>query len=369
MAKLASFIAVHHYRLLNALLRLVAHTLYHRISNVSTLRKVLIVRKGTLGDHLCALPAIDQLKEKFSNASFDLLTYTNNQPSISIQSLVDDGYFNHIYDLGKGSPEQFRLLLKSRHYDAVIEIPQNLDTFYTQLRNMVFFRLAGIKVGAGWTVSNTLFLKKHQIAAIVFENEQERIRKILLSYGIHTEIRLPEHVHMDESLKLPFAPHSYIVIATGAKHQSKRWPLGYYKMLAFELTQKRINVVLTGNAFDFSQTADWVEGDYLVNLCGKTTIPQSAFLLKNARLTICNDSGPMHLSYSVGTPVVAIFSARGYKGKWFPPADGKNTVLGNFNVPCAVCLLGDCNNHICMERISVQDVLRNVDEVLSLTHS
>lgn len=367
MRRLAEYVAVHHYRLLNAILRFIAGTLYQKITPGQALRRVLIVRKGTLGDHLCSLPAIDQLKSKFDSAAFDLLTYSNNQPGISIQSLVADDYFNHIYDLGKREPEQFRQLLMSQHYDAVIEIPQNLDTFYTQLRNMIFYRLAGIRMGTGWAVSNTLFLKKYQIRAIRFENEQSRIRTILLSYSIETELRLPEQLRYDHHVQL-FDPFSYVVVAVGAKHQAKQWPIGYFKELVAELAHKGLNVVLIGNEADRMQTDDW-QGEHILNLCGKTTIAQSAFILKHAVLTICNDSGPMHLSYSTGTPVVAIFSARGYKGKWFPPADGKNQVLGNFDVSCAVCLLSECHNHICMERISVKQVLTTIDEALSLSHS
>jgi len=366
MAKPAGLIVFYHYRLLNALLRLVAGTLYQNITPASPLHKVLIVRKGTLGDHLCALPVIDQLKQQFTGATFDLLTYSNNQPEISIQSLVEEGYFNKIYDLGKHDPAQLRKTLGEQHYDAVIEIPQNLDTFYTQLRNMVFYRLAGIRMGAGWAVSNTLFLKKYQARYLHFENEQARIRRILMHYGIHTGIQLPGQVLVDDSIDLPFAPFSYMVVATGAKHQSKRWPPEYFKELVQTLAGQGHRVVLIGSAFDRLQTSGW-ENEHIANLCGKTTIAQSAFILKHAQLTICNDSGPMHLSYSVGTPVLALFSARGYKGKWFPPEDGKNRVLGNFNVPCAVCLLSDCNHHICMESISVQQVLTNVDESLSLT--
>jgi heptosyltransferase-2 len=365
MAKLAGFLAAYHYRLLNALLKLVAGTLYQKITPEVSLRNILIVRKGTLGDHLCSLPVIDQLKAQFPTASFDLLTYSNNQPEISIQSLVPDGYFNHIYDLGKPGAGQLQKQLRSQHYDAVIEIPQNLDTFYTQLRNMIFYRLAGIRMGAGWAVSNTLFLKKYQIRSIRFENEQGRIRRILMHYGIHTDIRLPEMILSDNTIDLPFETSGYIVVATGAKHQSKRWPIEYFKELVWTLANNGHRIVLIGNAFDALQTAGW-QSEHIVNLCGKTTVAQSAFILKHAQLTICNDSGPMHLSYSIGTPVVSIFSARGYKGKWFPPDDGKNKVLGRFDVSCAVCLLSDCNNHICMEGVSVKEVLTNIDEVLSL---
>jgi ADP-heptose:LPS heptosyltransferase len=136
----------------------------------------------------------------------------------------------------------------------------------------------------------------------------------------------------------------------------------------FFLMEQAHHIILVGDAADRQQTTEW-KHERIFNLCGETSIGQSAFIMKHALLTVCNDSGPMHLSYSIGTPVIAIFSARGYKGKWFPPADGKNKVLGNFDVPCAVCLLGECGHHICMEGISVKKVLTCIDEALTPTHA
>jgi heptosyltransferase-3 len=45
------------------------------------------------------------------------------------------------------------------------------------------------------------------------------------------------------------------------------------------------------------------------------------------RSTISNDTGPMHLSYAVGTPVIALFSSRDFPGIWYPPQDGYNVVI------------------------------------------
>ncbi len=57
----------------------------------------------------------------------------------------------------------------------------------------------------------------------------------------------------------------------------------------------------------------------------KLTLLQSAALLKRAEVLVSNDSGPVHLSASVGTPVVVIFrsdmpgkSAR----RWGPWGEG-----------------------------------------------
>jgi ADP-heptose:LPS heptosyltransferase len=44
-----------------------------------------------------------------------------------------------------------------------------------------------------------------------------------------------------------------------------------------------------------------------MNLTGRTTLLELAGLLKRAKLLVTNDSGPMHLSAILNTPVVALF--------------------------------------------------------------
>lgn len=44
-----------------------------------------------------------------------------------------------------------------------------------------------------------------------------------------------------------------------------------------------------------------------VDLCGRTGLGELAAVLQTSDLAITNDSGPMHMSTSVGTPVMAVF--------------------------------------------------------------
>ena len=55
--------------------------------------------------------------------------------------------------------------------------------------------------------------------------------------------------------------------------------------------------------------------------CGAAPPRVSAGLIEGARLFLGNDSGPMHLGASVGTPAVAVFSRHARPGIWFPLGD------------------------------------------------
>ena len=48
-------------------------------------------------------------------------------------------------------------------------------------------------------------------------------------------------------------------------------------------------------------------GKNIVNLVNKTSLVELAQILKQCRLLVSCDSGPMHLAASVGTPVIALF--------------------------------------------------------------
>lgn len=364
MAGFLRFLAIHQYTFINGLIRLVARTLYADVDTTKPPEKILIVRKGTLGDVVCAVPAINELKQQFRDSVIDLLTFTNNHPEIGAQALLPAGYFNEVFDLGNAHKKELWKRIKENRYDAVIELPQNLDTLYTQLRNLFFFRLAGISSGAGWAVTQTLFLKNYQKQFIQADREQQRLQRILTSYGLKTSVNTDLRGTLNvEPVKQAGVRSPYIVIAPGAKYQSKRWPADRYKQLAFSLIAQGYTVVLLGNESDRKDTETWIS-EQVINLCGKTTVAQSAGILQHAAVTICNDSGPMHLSYHLGTRVIAIFSARGYAGKWYPPDDGKNEVI-RLDVPCSVCLLKSCNHHICMEQVTVEMVLEKVSKALA----
>ena len=50
--------------------------------------------------------------------------------------------------------------------------------------------------------------------------------------------------------------------------------------------------------------------DNVINLMGECNYSESAELFKRCKLLISCDSGPVHLSAAVGTPVVGIYSSR-----------------------------------------------------------
>ena len=104
----------------------------------------------------------------------------------------------------------------------------------------------------------------------------------------------------------------------------------------------------------------------VVNLCGRLSPRESAAAMHRGKAFVGHDSGPMHLSASVGTPAVAIFAARNKPRVWFPYGSQHRVVY--HRVDCWGCGLETCiaQGRKCLLSITVDEVLNAVREVLPL---
>ena len=154
----------------------------------------------------------------------------------------------------------------------------------------------------------------------------------------------------------------YIVFAnTTLRHfgwDRKRWP--YYKELAEKIYKKfpEKKIVLVGDKEDKKdyEKIEWPE-NVVLDFCGEINIPQLAYLIKNAELFVGNDSGPAHISASVGTKTFAIFGATRL-GKNLPV--GKDVHIINKPMWCSPCQYTErweqCGEYNCMSQISADEV-------------
>jgi heptosyltransferase-2 len=98
-------------------------------------------------------------------------------------------------------------------------------------------------------------------------------------------------------------------------------------------------------------------GKGAVSMAGRTTLRQTAALIKCAEVFVSNDSGLMHVSVAVGTPVVALFGPTDYRRT--APAGRHEMVRHDTGCgPCYV-LPGDsigCKEIKCLEKITPEEV-------------
>lgn len=116
----------------------------------------------------------------------------------------------------------------------------------------------------------------------------------------------------------------YAVLNPGSNEPGRRWPIAGYAAVARRLLARGYRVVFVG------QTGDWgdrqgiagIVGEAgVIDLTGRTDLPQLLDLIKHAALMVTNDTGPAHLGIALACPTVVIVGG-GHFGSFVPyPAE------------------------------------------------
>ncbi|MBT6095082.1 MAG: glycosyltransferase family 9 protein [Rhodospirillaceae bacterium] len=107
----------------------------------------------------------------------------------------------------------------------------------------------------------------------------------------------------------------YAVLNPGSNEYGRRWPMAQYIELAGWLAAQGLRVVFIGKADE--KAAAIPASDAIIDLTGKTTLPEMFDLMQSAALVVSNDTGPAHVAIGLGAPSVVIVGG-GHFGCFVP---------------------------------------------------
>lgn len=178
--------------------------------------------------------------------------------------------------------------------------------------------------------------------------EQSAIHDLLLKYGLD----------LDKSRA--------VIINPGAAYgEAKCWLPERFEELTHRLIlQPNLYVIIIGDKSSYAlgeQIKKTSLSDRVLNLAGATSLKQLMALLKKSALVITNDSGPMHMSSALGTPVLALFGST--NSTITGPYKGGKVI--NKQVACAPCYLRKCPiDFKCMKFIETDEVYQTALNIL-----
>jgi ADP-heptose:LPS heptosyltransferase len=108
-------------------------------------------------------------------------------------------------------------------------------------------------------------------------------------------------------------PRHYAVLIPGCSPNAphKRWPAQNFAELSRRLKDRGIPSVTVGTSTDAKAVAGVKAlAPDIIDLCGQTTLFELAGILRQAKMVIGNDTGPLHMAAHLGVPVCALFSGR-----------------------------------------------------------
>ena len=154
---------------------------------------------------------------------------------------------------------------------------------------------------------------------------------------------------------------SLVVFAPGAAYgTAKRWiPAHVARVVADLVRERQATCVLVGSRGDgptARQIQAAVEGEavrHVIDVTGETTIEMLAGVLALAGACVSNDSGAMHMAAAIGTPLVALFGPTNEFETAPLTREGRRAAVLTRPVWCRPCMLRECPiDHRCMTGIT-----------------
>ena len=363
-----------HYAILNGLLRLAQALVFGRVPSdgKQEIKKILVFRNGSFGDIICAIPAIVSIQKNFPGSQIDLMTNSGGASLVAAENVIDHRLINKFINYLGMDRRELIAEVKNNGYELFIELPQDQASLKSQLRNIIVVKfLFKIRKGFGWEIGATRFWKKLQEKQIKFNDERTRLLHIMERHGLknHGEV-FPLHVLPKDELQVNklfdekgiTSKESMIALVVGAKRPFNRWPIDYFHQVATYFSQQGHKMLIIGGPDDSDLANELLDIPGVYDFTGRLTPMQSGLALQRCQLTISNDTGPMHLSYAVGTRVIAIFSTRDYPNKWYPPEG--NAVFRDENDPNSVSFTETDTDNACMKAIKPEVIIAKAKEFL-----
>jgi len=147
-----------------------------------------------------------------------------------------------------------------------------------------------------------------------------------------------------------------IALHPGAFYPSQRWPAERFGEIAKRIIEEyEVKVFLFGDKGEelLLKTVQDITGDRTEIFCG-LRLRQFMALLNYCNLLICNNSGPLHIASTLKIPTVSIMGPA-VTPLWLPW--GKNHIVIRKELPCSPCNKAECEDHSCMNLITVEEVM------------
>ena len=268
------------------------------------IKRVLVIKLGALGDIVQATGPFAAIRRYHGDAHITVLT-----TKLFRDFTAAGGWFDEVWVDDRPSWRELRSWreslrrLRGGRFDRVYDLQ-------TSDRTAILYRLLALGQKPEW--SGTVYGCSHRdtnprrndIHTIERQAEQLAIAGI-------TDVPPPNVDRISSeigrfALRSPYA----LLVPGGAAHRlDKRWPAKNYAELARRLIAKGITPVLIGGAAE-SQVATAIATFYegSRDLTNETSMADIVELARGAAGAVGNDTGPMHVITTAGTPSVVLFS-------------------------------------------------------------
>lgn len=285
-------------------------------------KNILIIKPSALGDIVHALPILASLRASFPAAKLTWLVRKEFAPLLECAEGLDEILLFDRKQMGQWycKPSAFSAFmafcreLKSKQFDLVLD-------FQGLFRSGLFARLTGcpIRIGmaearecAGLFYTHKVAKPANSIHVLDYYSAlltAAGAESILYECPLKAPEKAVESIHNVMTEK-NIEKKKYIILIPGSAHDSKCWPTERFAALSVKLhKQYGFDVIAVGTAKEkiIIQNIQNQCNIPLIDLSGRTTIPELLALFAQAGAVVSNDTGPGYIAAATGVPTCIIY--------------------------------------------------------------
>ncbi len=323
------------------------------------MKNILLIKLRYLGDVVLCTPLLPLVHKRFPHSK---ITFLVNPGTAEV--LEGNPYLDAVWELPRQSLWQqlkFIQQIRKRAFDVVIDLTDGDRSAF-----LAWVAAAPVRLGYNreqrWRgkLYTQVLPSAYGTMHMVDYHQQA-----LVGLGIHESVGEPEMFIQSEASQpgedalgvISTNVQPIVLLHPAARYSNKTWPLERFAEVADWLSEQGIRVVLIGGQQDMllgqqilNRTTHKPE-----NLMGKTSLSQLVAVMKQSKLLIGNDGGPMHMAAAVGCPVVGLFGPTD-PAVWGPRGSKIKVIYKG--IDCEKCFYTEClrGEESCMRQISVEEV-------------
>jgi heptosyltransferase I len=334
---------------------------------------ILIVKLSAIGDVIHTLPSLAAIRHFYPDAHITWVVeeaaaeIVKNHPYLNeVMVSRRKSWIKNFKDGQLRRPfREIKLFLKQlrqRPYDLVID-------FHGLLKSsvIVYFSRGRRKLGYDSLQELSGLFVDEKISEDMNKHAVDRyldFPRYLGAAADEAEFIIPRNHEAETTVQKLLDKHNlkdnnFIAINPIAYWETKLWDDDNFARLADLIKNKlKMDVVFTGSEKESIEKITSGMATEGINLGGRTSLSELAYLYKKARYVITTDSGPMHLAAAVGTPVIALFGPTD-PARTGPYGEGHTIIQSE--LPCSPCFLKKCRTKKCMKEILPEQVFAVVE--------
>ncbi|NTV29359.1 MAG: glycosyltransferase family 9 protein [Candidatus Omnitrophica bacterium] len=276
-------------------------------------KKILVIRTDRIGDVVLTIPAVRALHEAFPKARITMWVAKSTSELVEGLSFVNEVIVEDT-SMGWKGYWDFIKILKEKRFDLAVN-------YHPKRRTNSACFLAGIPVRLGYYNNKFGFFLTLPVADLRHmgkKHEAEFCLDLLRDIGVvssDTRLELAVNAQAEAWAEQFFKSHGLVgkklvALHPDASSSSKCWPAQMFGELGARLALSEGVVPIVVGGVSARQQLDVIgkqmDCDYH-DLTGSLSMAQLVSLLRRCQLLVSNDSGPVHVSAAVGTPVISLF--------------------------------------------------------------